>query len=41
MHTLGVLVELRAAGAASDELGLGHLHNEAFGNQTNAMAFGQ
>ena len=41
MHALGVLVELGPARAAADGLDLRHAEDELFGNQADAIGFGE
>jgi hypothetical protein len=41
VDTLGMLVELGAAGAAADALHLRHLHDQALGDEPDPVALGQ
>ncbi len=41
VHALGMLVEFGAAGAAADDLHLGHLEHQPLGDQADAIRFGE
>jgi hypothetical protein len=41
MDALGVLIELGAAGAATDRLDLGHLRDQSLGHETQPVRLDQ
>jgi hypothetical protein len=41
MDALGVLIELSAAGAATDRLNLGHLRDQSLGHETQPVRLSQ